>query len=436
MVESSAEIPLFIESGIPDGGIASFQALVCKDSALVSSGLDPVSLSARLPLIVLTSSADVRQAVQAMKLGATDYLVYPLQRDELVAAVERAVEINRLGAARSVPHKGSANYPMLGQSEVMMALFRDIRDIGPTEGPVLITGEPGTGKELVAHALHAASQRQQTAMISVNCASIPAQLIESVIFGQDESLQPTGNNGRNGLLQAADGGTLFLDEIGALPLEAQARLLNVLQSGKYRGIGSTTTHSINVRLIAAGHHNLGDLSNIGRFRKDLLYHLGETTLNLAPLRERSEDIPLLAEHLLERTCYRLNRPPCGFSSAAMEAMKQYHWPGNVRELENAIERAVILNTEGKISASLLAIDTTRTEKSMTDSAATGRSALSSLEDYFVQFVLEHQEELTETELAQQLGISRKSLWERRQRLDIPRKKTRKKAPRRNQNHMS
>jgi len=377
----------------------------------------------------------VEAAVAAMRQGAADFLEHPLPKHELVAAVERALESSRWNATPFMSHDSDSRFPLLAHSKVMLDLFQVIREKGSAEGPVLIVGEPGTGKELVAHAVHASSKRQHAPMITLNCTSIPTKLIDTELFGHEPGSTLSNTSMRRGLLQAADGGTLFLDEIGELPLEAQARLVSVLQSGEYRGIGTTHRYRVDVRLIASSHRNLSNMVETGGFRSDLLHRLGEITLELPPLRERPEDIPLLAEHLLQKISHELNRPRRVFAPEVLAAMADYPWPGNVRELKNAIERAVILSDEEEIPVSLLAIQTFTEHAQNPTGADTAGPSQNSLEEYFVQFVQDHQEELTETELAQRLGISRKSLWERRQRLNIPRKKTRRKMPRRNQHSL-
>jgi DNA-binding NtrC family response regulator len=269
-------------------------------------------------------------------------------------------------------------------------------------------------------------------MISVNCAAIPESLIESELFGHEKGAFTGASASRAGLVEAADGGTLFLDEIGELPLEAQARLLRVLQEGEIRRVGSTQSQKVDVRLIAATHRDLKNLAKVGQFREDLYYRLHVIALKLPPLRERGDDVLEIAEAFLARQCARMGCEPMHFSREAEQAVRHYAWPGNVRELENAIERASILSESPEISPELLGIDIELSaldddfdEPGMLGAGSTGNEPTEdlSLEDYFQHFVLEHQDHMTETELARKLGVSRKCLWERRQRLGIPRRKS-------------
>jgi DNA-binding NtrC family response regulator len=374
-----------------------------------------------LPLILLSAESSVREAVNSIKRGAADYLELPVEPDELVAAVERAYAALR---PRTRAKPGTREYyPIIGSSAVIQDMLQRIDKVAPTDSTVLIEGESGTGKELVARALHAGSSRN-LAMITLNCAAVPDHLIESELFGHDT---PDATS-RSGLVEAADGGTLFLDEIGELPLEAQARLLRLMQRGETRRVGSSDTKALNVRIIAASHRNLKQLTDNGQFRDDLYYRLNVVTFLIPPLRDRETDIVELANHAIERVCEKLGKPKIELSAEALEAIQNYRWPGNVRELENAIERAVILCDGDEIDVRLLAIDPSRTDP--VEEVPAVEADKGSLEDYFVRFVQEHQDHLTETELAEKLGISRKSLWERRQRLNIPRKKTKKRGPRR------
>lgn len=383
------------------------------------------------PVLIMTSFGSMKSAVEAMKQGAVDYISKPFDHDEMLLTVERILrekalvtqnEALKQEVARTYPTSG-----MIGSCPAMQDVFNRIRKVAPLSTTVLIRGESGTGKELVARALHDQSPRAGGPLISVNCAAIPETLIESELFGHEKGSFTGAQAQRKGLVEAADGGTLFLDEIGELPMEAQARLLRLLQEKEVRRIGATQTRRVDVRLVAATHRDLKKLAGEGRFREDLYYRLNVVELLLPPLRERGEDVLELADQLLLRTCQRLGVGPLRFSAETRDAMRHYAWPGNVRELENAIERAAILCESPEIQPEHLAIEVARREPAPTRTSGTGPSANEpaaglSLEDYFQHFVLEHQDHMSETELAQKLGISRKSLWERRQRLGIPRRK--------------
>jgi DNA-binding NtrC family response regulator len=394
------------------------------DCLLLDRASAPEDLSAiteLLPIVVLANNADVADAVQTMQLGAKDYLQRPIKIDELMAAIERACTY-----PPSIASASAAGMDLIGSSENTQTLRKRIEKVGPSNSPVLILGQSGTGKELVAKALHAASRRARAPMITLNCATVPENLIETELFGIEAF--GASQSGGNGLVEAADGGTLFLDEIAELSPSAQAKLIHVVQ-GENRKVGSAESKSVDVRIIAATHRDLQALTESGEFRSDLFYRLNVLTFQLSPLKHRHQDILEIGEWLLSQACLRLDKKNLTLGEAAKETMLAYHWPGNVRELGNAIERAVILSDDDtEITPSLLAIE----PNPQTDNAAAPFETeveQTSLEDYFVRFVQEHQDQLTETELAEKLGISRKSLWERRQRLDIPRKKTRKRGPR-------
>jgi DNA-binding NtrC family response regulator len=271
----------------------------------------------------------------------------------------------------------------------------------------------------------------------VNCAAIPDTLIESELFGYEKGAFTGANASRMGLIEAADGGTLFLDEIGELPMEAQARLLRFIQEGEIRRIGSVQSRKVDVRLICATHRDLQTLAAEGEFRQDLFYRINVLRLSLPPLRERGKDILHLAERMVQEQTQRLGKTMMRLSPRAIQAITTYQWPGNVRELEHAIERAVILATGDEIDNDALGIDLelVNINRIRGDQGFAGRQPATpapapkepqedlSLEDYFQRFVLEHQDSMSETELAQKLGVSRKCLWERRQRFGIPRKKS-------------
>ncbi|MBC7191672.1 sigma-54 dependent transcriptional regulator [Marinobacter sp.] len=412
-------------------------------------GTEIIARAPDTPVLIMTSYASLRSAVDSMKKGAVEYIAKPFDHDEMLAAVEnilaRQPETTETASAQpdntdtgEPPSGRNKNDPasiMYGQCDAMERVFSLIRKVAPTGTTVLIQGESGTGKELAARALHLMSPRASRPLISVNCAAIPESLIESELFGHEKGSFTGAVSARTGLIEAADGGSLFLDEIGELPAEAQARLLRVLQEGEIRRVGSTQSQKVDVRMIAATHRNLKAMTRTGEFREDLYYRLNVMQVRIPPLRERQSDILGLARRFLTRQGEKLGKPNLNLSPEAMRALEKHRWPGNVRELENAIERATILcdgdlitpwmldleseGSDGEIPESLVKgdneqVSSTRTTESTSDL---------SLEDYFQHFVLENQDRMSETELAQKLGISRKSLWERRQRLGIPRKKS-------------
>lgn len=389
-----------------------------------------------VPVLIMTSYASMRSAVEALKLGAVDYVAKPFDHAELLETVERILHKQSMQQSPppDITDAGGGRQTMIGNCAAMQHVYTRIRKTAPADVTVLILGESGTGKELVARAIHQQSKRAKAPLISVNCAAIPETLIESELFGHEKGAFTGASASRTGLVEAADGGTLFLDEIGELPLDAQARLLRVLQEGEIRKIGSVETRHVNVRLIAATHRDLRALSKTGEFRLDLYYRLNVMQIELPPLREREDDVLEIADILLDKACKRHERTCLRLSRAARQDLRDYPWPGNVRELENALERGVILAEGHLIHPDDLGLAPTspRPHAPSMNTSTSGGSVDKvveeneddlSLEDYFQHFVLEHQDQMSETELAQKLGISRKNLWERRQRLGIPRKKT-------------
>lgn len=384
-------------------------------------GIDIIPHAGETPVIIITSYASVPSAVDAIKRGAVDYIAKPFDHDELLHAVNRVLEEARLRRQNAALKADlGRSYPtgaMIGKSPAMQQVFNMIRKVAPTDTTVLILGESGTGKELVARAVHEQSRRANGPLVAVNCAAIPQGLIEAELFGHERGAFTGAVGARPGLIEAADGGTLFLDELGELPLPAQAQLLRVLQEGEIRRIGASTSRKVNIRLVAATHRDLAKMVKEGKFREDLYFRIHVMEIRMPPLRERGDDLIELAHYALEKACHRLHRPPMRLSEDALAALRAYSWPGNVRELENVMERAAILNDGDVVTAELLGLPPA--EASRPPAPETTTPDLS-LEEYFREFVLQHQDKLTETELARRLGISRKTLWERRQRLNLPR----------------
>lgn len=414
-------------------------------------GTEMIKLAEPKPVLIMTSYASLRSAVDSMRLGAIDYIAKPFDHDEMLQTVARIIADHQQHSLDDTDSNDddletytpllidNSDIGIIGSSAAMQALYGKIRKVAPTDSNVLIQGESGTGKELVARAIHNLSTRAKAPMISVNCAAIPESLIESELFGHEKGAFTGAVSARTGLVEAADGGTLFLDEIGELPLEAQARLLRVLQEGEIRRVGSVHSQKVDVRVVAATHRDLKGLSKTGGFREDLYYRLHVIALHLPALRDRENDVIEIAEILLERQRQRMNKEPMSFTEQARQALQKYSWPGNVRELENALERAVILCEGSQVTSELMGIDVDLAEETTiqdaslaaeSTSAAAAQAVAStdadandlSLEDYFQRFVLENQDKMTETVLASKLGISRKCLWERRQRFGIPRRK--------------
>jgi DNA-binding NtrC family response regulator len=324
--------------------------VVCDMKLPGANGLDFLSLTRdRLPqpgFIIITAFGTVPQAVEALKAGADDFLTKPLDLDQLVLCVQRTLENRRL-RQEVQRYKDLLTredfHGLIGNSQPMLTLAAQIKQLGLAGGPVLITGESGTGKELVARAVHQESTKRNAPLVAVNCAGIPDELLESELFGHTAGSFTGANKERKGLFAEADGGSIFLDEISETPLSMQAKLLRVLQDGKIRPVGSNKEISTQVRIIAATNKDLEQEIGGGKFREDLFYRLETFTLRVPPLREREDDVELLAAQFLSQFAAKLGRNVRGFSDKALELLKSYSFPGNVRELQNAVERAITLS---------------------------------------------------------------------------------------------
>jgi two-component system, NtrC family, response regulator AtoC len=313
----------------------------------------------RPQVILMTAHATVDSAIEAMKLGAYDYLQKPFEVEELLVAVRRALEHQSLKRQHlyllAEREEEFDHYGIIGRSSAIEAVIRQLELVARSKSTVLITGETGTGKELAARAIHARSAQREMPLIKVNCAAIPEPLIESELFGHVKGAFTGATASRRGRFALADGGTLFLDEIGTLGSAVQARLLRVLQEREFEPVGSERTVSVDVRVIAATNRDLRAMVAEGRFLEDLYYRLSVIPIVLPPLRERAEDIPLLVDHFARKHAQRLGQPVEALAPAAHERLLAYHWPGNVRELENTIERAVVLSTGPVIEAQAISI---------------------------------------------------------------------------------
>jgi DNA-binding NtrC family response regulator len=346
------------------------------------SGLDVLrqiqDIAPMTPVVMITAITDAKPAVEAMKLGAYDYLNKPFDVDEIRLVVERILRERSLqaevGRLRSQVQGDGKFDSMVGNGAAMQKIYTLIQRLKDTETTVLITGETGTGKELVARALHFSSARKEGPFVPVHCAAIPGELLESELFGHEKGSFTGALQRRIGMFEAATGGTLFLDEIGEMPHGTQSKLLRAIQEREIRRVGGQETININVRLVCATNRNLELEVKRGGFREDLYYRINVVPICLPSLRERREDIPLLVVHFTERFAKELNRPVPQFTPQAMDVLVNYPWPGNVRELEHAIERLLVTSDSDRIGVENLPFVISQAEAATTAVATTRLAA--------------------------------------------------------------
>ncbi|MBP1600433.1 MAG: pilR [Acidobacteria bacterium] len=296
--------------------------------------------------VILTAFASIERAVKATKLGAFDFITKPFKNDEILLAVKNAIEHRQLRdenilLKKTLRERYSFNN-IIGKSSPMQQVFDLITQVGPRRSTILVQGESGTGKELAARAIHASSGRSDAPFVAINCGNIPSELLESELFGHVRGAYTGATSAKKGLFQVADGGTLFLDEVSTISPEMQVKLLRVIQEREFRHLGGVENIKVDIRIIAATNTDLQAAVRAGTFREDLYYRLNVIVIKLPPLRERTEDIPLLVDHFSRKYCEENRRELCQVDGAAMKVLMDYDWPGNVRELENVIERAVVL----------------------------------------------------------------------------------------------
>ena len=368
-----------------------------------------------LPVILITAHGTVDSAVEAIKKGAQDYVTKPFDSDELMPIIEKALRTEEKG--RTNLHEDAAGrFKIIGQTARMHKIYAMIEKVARSPTTALITGESGTGKELVARALHEHSDRASAPFIQVNCGAIPESLFESELFGHEKGAFTGAVAAKPGKFELADGGTLFLDEVGELPKDMQVKLLRVLQDGQFERVGGVRSMSVDVRLVAATNRVLETEVKEGRFREDLFYRLNVIPIQIPPLRERADDIPLLVEHFIAKFNKRLNTEVEGVSPDALAALLAHTWPGNIRELENLIERSVLLTEDTILTMGdlpgLTPSNLGRVE-APPDAEEMGlkeyvRVYTTKLERARIQRVLE-EEDSNVTRASKKLGISRKSL---------------------------
>jgi two-component system response regulator HydG len=370
-----------------------------------------------IPILIMTAYSSVDSAVEALKAGAYDYLTKPLDFDVLKLTLERALEhIGLKEENKYLKDKLSADYDLkniIGKSKAMKGMIDMLAMIAPSEATVLITGESGTGKELIAKSIHHNSNRKKHPLVVVNCAALTETLLESELFGHEKGAYTGADKRREGRFMQADKGTIFLDEIGEMSATMQAKLLRVIQEREIQRVGGDETLSVDVRILAATNRNLEDEVENGKFREDLYYRLNVVMLNVPPLRERQDDISLLAQHFLEKYTEKNRKKVKGFSPLVMDMLIKYEWPGNVRELENTIERAVILLTGDHITEKELPSNITEPYSEISDWVEQPKpiAANRPLEDIEKEAILATLEATggNKSETARRLKINRKTL---------------------------
>jgi len=376
--------------------------------------MDGITLQRRLhevdpggTIIILTAFAAVDTAVEALKLGAFDYVTKPVDPDELSHTVRRALEQKRLTEEnvrlREKVSELSSSSPIIGGSPAMGHVMDLVGTVAETEASVVIRGESGTGKELIARAIHAASPRRFFPIVAVNCGAIPETLLESELFGHEKGAFTGAHYRRKGKIELANGGTLFLDEIGEIPPKMQVDLLRVLESHRFTRLGGTQEIESDFRLVCATNRDLEALVKNEAFREDLYYRINVFSIDLPPLRDRLEDIPLLTEHFVDKYSRSMGKPPKLMTEEAVELLQSYDWPGNVRELENAIERAMVVGQGNRIRSEDLPL---RVEQ---DAVRPRERSLDALESAHIARVL-REESGNVSQAARVLGIDRGTLY--------------------------
>jgi len=361
------------------------------------------------PVVMLTGYATVNSAVDAMKKGAYDYLVKPFSPDKILVIAKKIMEEENLREEnRFLRQELEKKGEIITQNQKMRRLNDLVKQVASTQATVLITGETGTGKELVARAIHRASSRKRNLFVKVNCAALAEGVLESELFGHERGAFTDAYIQKRGRFELADLGTLFLDEIGDIPLGTQAKLLRVLQEGEFERVGGEETIKVDVRIVAATNQNLPEAIKEKKFREDLFYRLNVVSIDLPPLRERKEDIPLLAQYFLKK--YRAgNRRVEGISKGALDQLMSYRWPGNVRELENTMERTIILAKRPLIEEEDLSLPSRNTVSLGKLDFSLGSKSLREIEKTVLATVLE-ETDWNLSRAAQILEISRTTLY--------------------------
>ena len=415
---SPAGVMALVESSDFDAALLDLN--YARDTTSGREGIELVArlraLDSTLPVIVMTAWGSVEGAVAAVRSGARDYIEKPWNNGRLLATLQSQLELSRALRRgrrlemenRLLRHDGAPR--MIAEAPVMRPVLELVARVGPSDANVLVTGEHGTGKELVARILHASSARAPRAMVTVNAGGLSEGVFESELFGHERGAFTGARTERVGRFELADGGTLFLDEIANVPIAQQAKLLRVLQTGEYERVGSSRTRRVSVRLVSATNADLHAEVAGGRFREDLLFRINTVEIRLPPLRDRREDIPLLAAEFLQRHARRYGKALEGFEPEAMESLLQHPWPGNVRELEHAIERAVLLAPGQRVGSSDIGLSLREASRAQ----AFERLTLDEVERELIRRALKRHDGNV-SEAAKSLGLSRSALYRRLER---------------------
>jgi DNA-binding NtrC family response regulator len=416
--------PLLVREALSSGGYdaALIDLNYTRDTTSGREGLDLLNeiaaIDPTLPVIVMTAWANVEVAVEAMRRGARDFIQKPWENERLLSIVRTQVELHRaLETAQRLEAENSllraeGRPEFIASAAAMQPVLETISRVGPSDANILITGEHGTGKEVVAKTLHALSSRSAKPMIAVNTGALPEGTFESELFGHVKGAFTDARAERIGRFELADGGTIFLDEIGNVPYRQQAKLLRVLETGEIERVGSSRTRKVDVRVISATNADLNASAANGQFREDLLFRLNTVEIHLPALRERREDIPQLAAHFLTRYATRYNRPIRGFETAALQALMQYSWPGNVRELEHTLERAALMCRGEEIQVADLGLSSARASSQNLEELS-----LESVECILIRKALQRFHGNV-TQAAEALGLSRGALYRRMERYGL------------------
>jgi DNA-binding NtrC family response regulator len=404
-----------------DFSLAIIDLNYARDTTSGQEGLDLLSklqsADTTLPVVVMTAWASVEIAVEAMRRGAKDFITKPWENPRLLSIVKNQIEL--AGAVRAYRRleqenqilRGKGGPTLIAQSPSMRPVLEIISRVGPSDANVLITGENGTGKGVVAQALHAVSVRAGKAFISVNMGGLPEGVFESELFGHVRGAFTDAKADRAGRFELADGGTLFMDEIGNIPMSQQAKILRTLETGEFDRVGSSRTYRANVRLISATNSDLPTEVASGKFRQDLLFRLNTIHIHLPPLRDRREDIALLAQHFLKQHVERYRKPITGFDDSALEAMRGYAWPGNVRELDHSVERGVLMAQTKLLRAPDLGLNAGQAAPRLED------MSLEEVESFLIKKTLSRCDG-NARKAAEELGLSRSAFYRRLERYGL------------------